>query len=333
MAGNVDTHTTSFRTGSTFSLPAVIRSLGHSPEPVFAEAEVDLALYAHPDNRIAARDLARLFICAARITDRPDIALLVVESFRPSGLGLVGDIAAEGPDVRTALRNLVRLLRHNTLAGYPVLTVSENMAVMKFELRAFDFPGSGFILEGATGIIARFLQRLCGDLWRPEEVHLCRRAPPDPQVFRKFFRAPVRFSATEDAILFPAEVLERPVPREARRWEAQRLEITAAPYSELVRREVALRLGFAPLAAEGIAREIGISRRQLFRHLRNEGTTVQALVDDFRFARARYVLASGDAPIAQIAVALGFPEQSSFTRAFVRWSGGTTPGEWRWAHK
>jgi AraC-like DNA-binding protein len=139
---------------------------------------------------------------------------------------------------------------------------------------------------------------------------------------------PVRFSATEDAILFSADWLERPVSREERRQEGRRLEIAATPYSELVRRQVALRLGFASLGAQEIATQLGISRRQLFRHLKAEGTSCQALVDGFRFARARHLLAAGDAPLAQIGFALGFPEQSSFTRAFARWS-GMTPREWR----
>ncbi len=328
MASEGNAHSTSFRTGSSFALPAVIRSLGHSPEAVFAEAGVDPALYANPENRIAARDLGRLFACAARATARPDIALVVVAGFRPGGLGLVGEVAAEGPDVGTALRNLVRLLQYNTLAGYPVLSVSGSTAAMKFELRDADFPGSGFILEGATGIILRFLQWLCEDRWRPDEVHLCRREPSDPGPFRTFFGAPIRFSATEDAILFAAEWLDRLVPREERRREARRLEIAAAPWSERVRRQVALRLGLAPLDAAAIAGELVLSRRQLFRHLKAEGTTFQALVDGFRFARARHLLTAGDAPLAQIAFALGFPEQSAFTRAFVRWA-GTTPGEWR----
>jgi AraC-like DNA-binding protein len=328
MAGDVVTHTNSFRTGSSFSLPHVIRSLGHSPEAVFAEARVDPALYGHPESRIAARDLGRLFTCAARTTDRPDIALLVAADFRPQGLGLVGEVAAEGPDVRTALRNLVRLLQYNTLAGYPVLSDSDRTAIMKFELRDSDFPGSEFILEAATGIILRFLQWLCGEDWKPEEVRLCRREPSDPRPFHEFFGVPVRFSATEDAVLFSADWLDRPVPREERRREARRLEIAGAPYSELVRRQVAMRLGFAPLSAQEIARDLGISRRHLFRHLKAEGATVQALVDEFRFARARHLLTAGDAPLTQIAVALGFPEQSAFTRAFGRWS-GMAPSVWR----
>jgi AraC-like DNA-binding protein len=331
MQHTVTDQTKSFRVGSSFAMPDVIRSLGHSPEAVFAAAGVDPDLYSHPENRIAAQDLGRLFLNAARATAREDIGLLVVSEFRPPGLGLVGLLAAEGPDVNTGLRNLVRLLRYNTLAGYPALSTRGPAAMLKFDLRYGDFAGAGFILEGATGIIHRFLQRLCGRSWKPDEVHLSRRAPSDPRPFQKFFGAPVRFSSTEDGVLFSSDWLSRPVAREEHRLRSRELEITATPFSELVRRQAAIGLGFERLTGKHLASQLGISRRQLFRHLSAEGTTCQKLVDDVKFSRARFLLAAGDAPIAEIAFAMGYPDQASFTRAFTRWS-GMGPGGWRRRH-
>jgi AraC-like DNA-binding protein len=325
-------HTKSFRVGSSFALPEVIRSLGQSPGTVFASAGIDPELYGNPENRIGAEDLGRLFLKAAEATGRQDIALLVTAGFRPQGLGLVGLLATEGPDVRTALRNLVRMLRYNTLAGYPALSHAGDVAMMKFELRYADFPGAEFILEGAAGIILRFMEWLCGRPWKPDEVRLSRRAPPDPRRFREFFGAPVRFSSTEDGVLFSASWLDLRVDREEQRLRLNKLEIGSAPFSEVVRRQVAIDLGFEPLTGERLAARLGMSRRQLFRHLKAEATTCQTLVDDVRFSRSRHLLSAGDAPIADIAFAVGYPDQSSFTRAFTRWS-GVTPGEWRRRHR
>lgn len=328
MGGPATNLTTSFRVGSSFALPQVLRSLGYSPETVFAAARVDLDLYRDAENRIAAVDLGRLFLHAAEVTARQDIGLLVTSGFQPPGLGLVGLLAAEGPDVHTALRNLVRMLRYNTLAGYPVLSAADGVAMMRFDLRYADFPGAEFILEGATSIIFRLMQWLCGRHWKPEEVHLSRRAPHDPRPFREFFGVPVRFSSTEDGVSFASDWLDRGLDREEHRLRRMRLEIGAAPFSELVRRQVAIDLGFEPLTGANLAVQLGMSRRQLFRLLAVEGTTCQTLIDDVRFARARYLLSAGDAPIADIAFAIGYPDQSSFTRAFTRWA-GKAPGEWR----
>ena len=321
----------SFRTGSTFSLPAVLRSLSLSPEDVFQAAGVDFALYRHPNNRIAAADLGRLFTLVSQMTGRGDIGLLIADTFRPADLGLVGELAAEGPTVETALRNLVRLLRYNTLAGYPTFSTAGTSAMLGFDLRHCDFVGSNFVLEGATGMSFRFMQWLCGKSWRPDEIHFSRRAPSDLQPFHQFFGVPVRFSATEDAVLFSADWLKRHVAREEHRQKEKRLEIAAAPFSELVRRAVAIRLGFGQVDAQPLANMLGVSERQLFRRLKAEGTTCRQVVDDVKFSRARHLLQAGDAPIAAIAFALGYADQSAFTRAFARWS-GLAPNEWRRLH-
>ncbi len=87
--------------------------------------------------------------------------------------------------------------------------------MVKFELRDAYFPGAEFIQEGAIGIVTRLMQSFCGTAWRPDEVHLERRAPSDIKGFQSFFGAPIRFSATEDALLFSADWLHHRVPREA----------------------------------------------------------------------------------------------------------------------
>jgi AraC-like DNA-binding protein len=319
---------TTFRTGSSFTLPDVIRSLGYSPEAVFSAAGIDPKLYHDPENRITGQDLGRLFECAARVTSRSDIALVVASSFQPKSLGLVGLLAAEGPDVDTALRNVARLLQYNTLAGYPVLANTAASAMMKFELRYADFAGANFILDAAVGIIFRFIQGLCGDSWNPEEVRLSRREPSDSRSFYEFFGGSIRFSATEDGVLFSSRWLNRPVAREKYALQSRTLEDAGAPFSELVRRQLARDLGFVSLTGAALASRLGVSRRELFRRLSAEGTTCHRLVEDLRLSRARHLLAAGDAPIAEIAFAVGYPDQSSFTRAFSRRS-GTAPGEWR----
>ena len=319
---------TTFRVGSSFALPQVIRSLGHSPEVVFAAARVNPDLYRNPENRIAVEDLGRLFACAAEITGRQDIGLLVTSSFRPGGLGLVGLLAAEGPDVNTALRNVERLLQFNTLAGYPGLSVNDGVATMRFDLKHSDCVGAEFILEGATGIIFRLLQSLCGQRWTPEEVRLTRREPANSQPYRDFFGGSIRFSSTEDSVSFSSDWLTRNVPREEKRVEARQLQIVRAPFSERVRRQVTGNLGLNALDAQTVADSLGVSRRQLFRQLSAEGATFDQIAGEVKFSRARHLLRSGDAPITEIAFALGYSDHSSFTRAFSRWL-HISPAEWR----
>ena len=55
--------------------------------------------------------------------------------------------------------------------------------------------------------------------------------------------------------------------------------------------------------------------------------TYSGLADEAKYEAAQSLLMK-DKRIAEIAAALGFAEQSAFTRAFKAWS-GTTPARWR----
>lgn len=73
---------------------------------------------------------------------------------------------------------------------------------------------------------------------------------------------------------------------------------------------------------------MGFSSRTLRRHLHDEGTSYQKLVDDFRADLAREYLRAGRMMPKEVAYLLGFQDQSAFRRAFKLWT-GQTPGEWR----
>ena len=83
--------------------------------------------------------------------------------------------------------------------------------------------------------------------------------------------------------------------------------------------------------AETIAASLGISLRSLQRHLRDEGTSLAALKTRARLERAAGLLVRGTLPIKRIAHLAGYRDESSFSRAFRRWS-GQSPAEYRRRH-
>jgi AraC family transcriptional regulator len=84
-----------------------------------------------------------------------------------------------------------------------------------------------------------------------------------------------------------------------------------------------------PIAVEEIAAEVGLSERQLHRALRaTTGQTPLALVTDLRIDRARDLLARTEAPIVEIARAVGFASPSHLALVFRRIT-GVSPAIWR----
>ena len=68
--------------------------------------------------------------------------------------------------------------------------------------------------------------------------------------------------------------------------------------------------------------------RALQARLRKADLTFTDLVDDVRRSLAAVLVADARLALVNVAMLLGFAEQSSFTRAFRRWY-GMAPGEYR----
>jgi AraC-like DNA-binding protein len=80
-----------------------------------------------------------------------------------------------------------------------------------------------------------------------------------------------------------------------------------------------------------LAQLIGLSERTLQRRLSDIDRSFSAVVDDFRHEEAIRLLCDPQLALIQVAARLGFSEQTSFTRAFKRWT-SSTPAAWRAKH-
>lgn len=143
--------------------------------------------------------------------------------------------------------------------------------------------------------------------------------------------SPMEFGAPLTELLLPAEALSRPLPH-ANEALADFLErhvgelaarLPGAPRSvpDRVRALIGehLREGADPAA---LAAPLHMSPRTLQRRLREEGTSLAALVDEARRSRATALLRAGLA-IGELAYLLGYSEPSAFHRTFRRWTGRT----------
>ena len=105
---------------------------------------------------------------------------------------------------------------------------------------------------------------------------------------------------------------------------------TAAAYrfSERVSELMAAALRDGRVSESLIARELEMSARTLRRHLAEEGTSYERLLDDLRKELAEHYLREPELGIDDVAVLLGFSEARAFRRAFRRWN-GLSPAQFR----
>jgi len=79
---------------------------------------------------------------------------------------------------------------------------------------------------------------------------------------------------------------------------------------------------------ERVAQRLGLGTRTLQQRLQQQGVSFQSVVDGLRQSLAELYLRDQALSLTDIALLLGFSEQSSFTRAFRRWR-GQSPAAYR----
>jgi AraC-like DNA-binding protein len=323
------------RIGATLALPAVLRSLGADPAEVLAEAGFDLSLFDDPDNQVSYASRNRLMRHCADRTRCPHFGLLVGQLGGLQSLGLVGLLVKHSPDVGTALRRLVRHAHLHVRGAVTTLALDGDLAILGYEIYQPRAEATDQAGDGAVALMSNIVRALCGPEWKPVEVRLAHRKPKDVGPYRRCFRAPLRFDAEQNALVFSAGWLSCRLPDsdpELRRLlerEIDTLEMRHGDdFPEQVRSLLRTAVTTGHARADQVAALFSMHSRTLNRRLNAFGTGFRQLVDESRFEIARQMLEDSALEVSQIASMLDYADASAFTRAFRRWS-GTTPARWR----
>ena len=332
----------SVRMAPLLVVPALLRELGVDPGPLIAEAGLDPALFADPDNIIPFADGGRfLALCASR-TGCPHLGLLMGEQQGLSALGALGLMARHAPDLGTALRNIIQLLHVHDRGAVPALRVSGDRALLGYTIYQSEIPGTRQIYDAAVAICYRLLQELAGPGWEATEVCLCYPPPADIEPYRRIYRTRLSFGAECYGVAFAAACLDRPVAgadpvvyRQTLREISALLALDSGDLVSQIRRVLRRLLvggaGQAETSLAEVSKLFSIHPRTLNRRLRDQGSSFKALIDALRYEMARQLLRDTGLPAAEIAAALDYAEPAAFNRAFRRWS-GMAPLAWRAAN-
>lgn len=151
------------------------------------------------------------------------------------------------------------------------------------------------------------------------------------EVYRMLFPGPLHFRSESAKISFDPQYAALSIRRDDRalnKMLQHAVPLTIFPYRRdrlLVQRvrELLRMHPNSPHTGESLAMELHVSPRTLHRQLQEEGTSLQALKNEIRRDRAVELLNRTSRPIKQIAPAVGFHNEKSFSRAFKQWTGVT----------
>lgn len=171
----------------------------------------------------------------------------------------------------------------------------------------------------------------------PLEVMIRHSPPGTTEHHEAWFGCPVRFDADLDALLISSKALTQPNilgDEGISRYLISHLDVELSAIFHEDSLAVRAKDAIAQALSEGapkmarIARGLGLSTRSFHRRLSEQGMSFQTLTEETRSELAEGLLRDERYSLAEIAFLTGFSEQSSFTRAFKRWT-GQTPASYR----
>ncbi|ACM40266.1 MULTISPECIES: AraC family transcriptional regulator [Rhizobium/Agrobacterium group] len=320
---------TQARTPSGFALAIVLayQKRGMTEQPALLAAGIDPATL-HADGRITADQLERLSDHAMRELD--DEALGWFSHRLP--WGSYGMLCRASLPSATLGIAITRWCRHHNLITQDVtlsLETRRNLAEVRIEEKS----ELGAFREFCLVSLLRNLQGVAswlGDTRIPlVDVAFPFDAPAHAESYRYLFNGPASFGADQASLRFDAAYLGLPVLRDdaaLRQMLRRPLPLMVRQYrrDRLLSREILRLLNDMPAAGiDDLAEKLNLSTRSLHRHIKQEGTSFQALKDLSRQRLAERLLASTQWPIKRIARECGFDAEASFVRAFKSWTGQT----------
>jgi AraC-like DNA-binding protein len=302
-------------------------------------AEADLR---QQDNRVALDRYLALFPAAARMTGISAIALQFGEAVRMQDISIVGLICEACETTIEVGRELNRyaalvlddargepatLMRAVAQGGdvwvempHDLFTANPSMAEAEFARLVWN----ARVMFAQSPEFAR--------LKFPRVIHFTHDDPGYADEYARVFAAPVVFGSRWNAMQIDPEFItlrQPPVNRYvfgvlSARADALLQELQA---SRTVRGRVEGAL--APILHTGetgmdrIAERLGMSRQTLYRALKAEGVTFEAVLDDLRRRLALSFLSDRKVSVNETAYLVGFSEPAAFSRAFKRWTGSS----------
>ena len=150
--------------------------------------------------------------------------------------------------------------------------------------------------------------------------------------------ASVRWGAQAHRAIFPAAVLDWPIPQANKTLlpllQTHADELLQARHPRdggivaQVRQCISGRLGQGMVKLADVAHDLHLSTRTLQRRLAEAGVAYQALLDSTRHELACHYLATSAMPIGEVGYLLGYQDAPAFHHAFKQWQ-GQGPGQYR----
>lgn len=307
--------------------PAVLGLQSGIPAGAWQDTQFEIPLYA----------FVEFYEKGAALLGQPGIGWSSGSNYEFLNLGELGKAVLSASTVGSALRTFERFLRCVQSESDMQLCIEDGVATVTYRILNPDIWPRRQDAEFTLSVLVELIRRGAGKNWHPDLICFEHSAVRSINSWADAAGGFCLFDCETNALSFPESVLYAPMPKEylgnhrqAVQYLNEGIACKACTQSLTARTRTAIYegLGTGTADQENVARQLGLSRRSLHRHLKDEGVQFSALLDDCRFRVARHALVDTKQPLAQIACELDYSDQTAFERAFKRRT-GMTPKQYR----
>lgn len=305
-----------------------LRSAGFDPTPLFLQVEINPELMKDPHARVSGESVLDLWRLAIELTGNDCLGITAAKHWHPSMFGALGYAWLASSTLHTALKRAARYMLAINNARDALM--EETPAGFNYRL----FPGLAIDkLSVQNDLHLAVLIKMCranyGEQLNPLAVTFTHAEPHCSKEYFAHFRCPVEFGAKENSLTLPMEAIDKPLPGNspmmARLSDQMMIEylshLDRSQFTERVKALIIDHLPSGDIQLEKIADVLAVSARTLQRRLKNEETSFANLLEEIRRDLAsRYILGNTHS-LTEISFLLGFSDESTFSRAFKRWTG------------
>lgn len=268
---------------------------------------------------------------------RPALGLEIAELVQPKHLGIIAYIAMSCENLGEALQRYHDF--HRLIYDGSPLQVTAQGGLLSIRWSELPQNMTAQITdETAIALMVGFLKHFMDfKNIRLHAVHFQSAAPKHAALYAQYFGCKVRFSQPCSEVLLPVQELSAPflqgdqTLQQLLTQQAQSL-LQKLPHStqtdQRLQQAILTGLQKNQFQIEHIAGQLNIPVRQLQRHLQQQGASYQQRMQEVRCMLAEQYLRDPHLSLQEIALLLGYSEQSAFQRAFKRWL-QLTPQQWR----
>ena len=262
------------------------------------------------------------------------LGLQIGAGVQPRHLGVLGYLVAASDNLGEAMRAYL---------AYERLFYGANLAKVSWQGDEVEIAWppaeqGPMFNEVSIGALVTFMSRQVDDPPRPLQISFVHQAASDlRQRYEAFFACPVVFGDSHTRVRIPVSYMQIPMrhPEPGLRvllvGQAEAL-LRALPepgdFDQAVQRLLLRVLPEGGVSVHRLAQMMNQSARTLQRRLGDHGLTWQMLLDRTREQLARQYLRDPALSVCEVAMMLGYSDQSAFTKAFKRWT-ADTPQAWR----